>query len=84
MALRLKWWRLYLKPSARLPTNDVLIADLNVSPPGDGFTVVSAMRCTQPNCVNFILTGFPAFETALEAIRRHVDDYLLNVSRSRA
>ena len=56
---------------------DVLIADLNVGRPGDGFTVVSAMRCTQPNCVNFILTGFPAFETALEAIRRQVDDYLL-------
>jgi ActR/RegA family two-component response regulator len=56
---------------------DVLIADLNVGRPGDGFTVVSAMRCTQPNCINFILTGFPAFETALEAIRRQVDDYLL-------
>jgi ActR/RegA family two-component response regulator len=56
---------------------DVLIADLNVGQPGDGFTVVSAMRRTQPNCVNFILTGFPAFETALEAIRRQVDDYLL-------
>jgi ActR/RegA family two-component response regulator len=56
---------------------DVLIADLNVGQPGDGFTVVSAMRRTQPNCINFILTGFPAFETALEAIRRQVDDYLL-------
>jgi ActR/RegA family two-component response regulator len=56
---------------------DALLADLNVGRPGDGFTVVSAMRCTQPNCINFILTGFPAFETALEAIRRQVDDYLL-------
>ena len=56
---------------------DVLIADLNVGQPGDGFTVVSAMRRTQPECVNFILTGYPAFETALEAIRRQVDDYLV-------
>lgn len=56
---------------------DVLIADLNVGQPGDGFTVVSAMRRTQPNCVNFILTGYPAFETALEAIRNQVDDYLV-------
>ena len=56
---------------------DVLIADLNVGQAGDGFTVVSAMRRTQPECVNFILTGFPAFETALEAIRRQVDDYLV-------
>jgi len=56
---------------------DVLIADLNVGNAGDGFTVVSAMRRTQPTAVNFILTGFPAFETALEAIRQQVDDYLI-------
>jgi ActR/RegA family two-component response regulator len=55
---------------------DVLIADLNVGNAGDGFTVVSAMRRTQPQAVNFILTGYPAFETALEAIRQQVDDYL--------
>jgi ActR/RegA family two-component response regulator len=56
---------------------DVLIADLNVGSAGDGFTVVSAMRRTQPMAVNFILTGYPAFETALEAIRQQVDDYLI-------
>jgi ActR/RegA family two-component response regulator len=64
----------------RLITNekfDVLIADLNVGHAGDGFTVVSAMRRTQPAAVNFILTGYPAFETALEAIRQQVDDYLI-------
>src|SRR5579864_7171605 len=54
---------------------DGLIADLNIGQPGDGFTVVSAMRRTQPECVNFILTGYPAFETALQAIRDQVDDY---------
>ncbi|PYX66240.1 MAG: hypothetical protein DMG74_05290 [Acidobacteria bacterium] len=56
---------------------DVLISDLNIGEPADGFTVVSAMRRTQPKCVNFILTGYPAFETALQAIRKHVDDYLV-------
>lgn len=55
---------------------DVLIADLNVGSAGDGFTVVSAMRRTQPQAVTFILTGYPAFETALEAIRLQVDDYI--------
>jgi ActR/RegA family two-component response regulator len=55
----------------------VLIADLNIGQPGDGFTIVSAMRRTQPDCVNFILTGYPAFESALQAIRTQVDDYLL-------
>jgi DNA-binding NtrC family response regulator len=56
---------------------DVLIADLDIGEPGDGFTVVSAMRRSQPNCVNLILTGYPAFESALKAIQAHVDDYLV-------
>jgi DNA-binding response OmpR family regulator len=56
---------------------DVLIADLNIGEPGDGFTVVSAMRRTQPNCVNIILTGYPAFEHALRAIRAQVDDFVV-------
>jgi DNA-binding response OmpR family regulator len=56
---------------------DVLISDLNIGQPGDGFTVVSAMRRTQPEARTFILTGYPAFETALEAIRQQVDDYLV-------
>ena len=56
---------------------DVLISDLNIGNPGDGFTVVSAMRRTQPACVTLILTGYPGFETALQAIRSQVDDYLV-------
>ncbi|HET9742505.1 MAG TPA: response regulator [Terriglobales bacterium] len=55
----------------------VLLADLNIGEPGDGFTVVSAMRRSQPDAVTLILTGYPAFETALEAIRQQVDDYLV-------
>jgi ActR/RegA family two-component response regulator len=56
---------------------DALVSDLNIGEPGDGFTIVSAMRRTHPGCVNFILTGYPAFETALQAIRNQVDDYLV-------
>jgi len=56
---------------------DVLISDLNIGEAGDGFTVVSAMRRTQPESATFILTGYPAFETALEAIRQQVDDYFV-------
>jgi DNA-binding response OmpR family regulator len=56
---------------------DVLIADLNIGQPGDGFTVVSSMRRTHPDCLNFILTGYPALETALQAVRSHVDEYLI-------
>jgi ActR/RegA family two-component response regulator len=56
---------------------DVLIADLNIGEPGDGFTVVSAMHRTHPNCRNLIMTGFPALETALQAIREQVDSVLV-------
>jgi DNA-binding NtrC family response regulator len=52
---------------------DVLIADLNLAEEGDGFLVVSAMRHIQPQCVNLILTGYPALETALQAIHSQVD-----------
>jgi ActR/RegA family two-component response regulator len=56
---------------------DVLLSDLNIGEEGDGFLVVSAMRHVQPRCLTVILTGYPAFETALQAIRHQVDDYLV-------
>lgn len=56
---------------------DVLIADLNIGQPGDGFTVVSALRRTQPDSIALILTGYPAFDSALQAIREQVDDFLV-------
>jgi CheY-like chemotaxis protein len=55
---------------------DILISDLNIGQPGDGFTVVSAMRRTQPKAITIILTGYPAFESALRAIREQVDDFI--------
>jgi ActR/RegA family two-component response regulator len=56
---------------------DVLISDLDIGQPGDGFTVASAMRRTSPECITFILTGYPAFEAALQTIRQQVDEFLL-------
>jgi ActR/RegA family two-component response regulator len=56
---------------------DVLLSDLNIGAEGDGFAVVSEMRRLHPKCVNLLLTGFPAFESAVEAIRRGVDDYFV-------
>src|ERR1700746_2347223 len=56
---------------------DALLSDLNIGEEGDGFLVVSAMRHIQPDCINLILTGYPAFETALEAIPHQVDNYLV-------
>src|SRR5437773_12017466 len=54
---------------------DVLLTDLNIGSPADGFILVSAMRKIQPGAATFILTGYPDFQTALEAIRKQVDDY---------
>jgi DNA-binding NtrC family response regulator len=63
---------------------DVLISDLNIGHPGDGFTVVSAMRTHQPDALRFILTAYPAFESALEAIREEVHDYLIKPTETEA
>jgi DNA-binding response OmpR family regulator len=60
---------------------DVLLSDLNIGSPADGLIVVNAMRRTQPQVVTMILTGFPALETALEAIRQQVDDYIVKPAK---
>ena len=56
---------------------DVLISDLNIDAPADGLVVVATMRRFQPAAVRFVLTGYPDFHTALEAIRQQVDSYLV-------
>ena len=54
---------------------DVLVADVNIHREGDGFLVITAMRRAQPNCKNFILTGYPSLENAIRAIQNQADDY---------
>jgi CheY-like chemotaxis protein len=44
---------------------------------GDGFTVVSAMRHTHPHAVTLVLSGYPALEEAMFAIRSQVDEVLV-------
>ena len=56
---------------------DVLLSDLNIGQDGDGFQVVSAMKKRYPRCITIILTGYPAFESAVLAIRHQVDDYVV-------
>src|SRR5690348_12966874 len=56
---------------------DALISDLNIGQPGDGFTLISAMRRQQPDALTILMTGFPDFEAALEAIRKQVDEYMI-------
>ena len=54
---------------------DVLLSDINIDRESDGFTIVHAMREANPDCVTILLTGYPAFETAVRSIRAEVDDY---------
>ena len=56
---------------------DVLVSDLNIGQPYDGFTIASAMRRLHPKVATVMITGYPAFEAALESIRQQVDDYVL-------
>jgi YesN/AraC family two-component response regulator len=44
---------------------------------GDGFTVVSAMRHTNPNAVTLVFTGYPALQAAADAILLQADEVLL-------
>jgi ActR/RegA family two-component response regulator len=54
---------------------DVLVCDLNIEKPGDGFVVISAMRYAQPQCVSLVLTAYPSFENAMEAMQHQVDEF---------
>src|SRR5713101_3611886 len=56
---------------------DVLLSDLNIGEDGNGFTIIRAMRRAHPNCIAILLTGYPAFETAVQAIEDEVDGYLV-------
>ena len=56
---------------------DVLISDLHMPQAGDGFTLVSAMRHTHPQAVTLVLSGYPALDEALAAIRLQADEILV-------
>jgi DNA-binding response OmpR family regulator len=56
---------------------DVLLSDLHMPGPGDGFTVISAMRHKNPNAVTMLFTGYPALKEAMDAILLQVDEILV-------
>src|SRR5450432_3862136 len=47
---------------------DVLITDLHMPGPGDGFTVISAMRHAQPQALTMLVSGYPDVQNAMAAI----------------
>jgi CheY-like chemotaxis protein len=56
---------------------DALLSDLHMPHAGDGFTVVSAMHHTHPQAVTLVLSGYPALDEALSAIRLQADEILV-------
>jgi DNA-binding response OmpR family regulator len=56
---------------------DVLITDLHMPDPGDGFTVVSAMRHSQPEALTLLVSGYPDVQSAMAAILLEADEVLV-------
>ena len=56
---------------------DLLLSDLHMPGAGDGFTVVSAMRHTNPEAVTLVFSAFPALKEAMAAILLQADEVLL-------
>jgi DNA-binding response OmpR family regulator len=56
---------------------DVLLSDLHMPQPGDGFTLASAMRHTHPKAVTLVLSGHPELHEAISAIRSQADEVLV-------
>jgi DNA-binding response OmpR family regulator len=58
-------------------TFDVLITDLHMPNPGDGFTVVTAMRHSQPSALTLLVSGYPDVQSAMAAILLEADEVML-------
>jgi CheY-like chemotaxis protein len=58
-------------------TFDVLLSDLHMPQPGDGLTVVSAMRNSQPKAVTLIFSAYPEMSQATAALLKQADEILL-------
>jgi DNA-binding response OmpR family regulator len=56
---------------------DVLITDLHMPNPGDGFTVVTAMRHSQPNALTLLVSGYPDVQSAMAAIALEADEIIV-------
>jgi DNA-binding response OmpR family regulator len=56
---------------------DALLSDLHMPAPGDGLTVVSAMRHSHPKAVTILLSAFPEMEAATKAILLQTDEILV-------
>jgi DNA-binding response OmpR family regulator len=56
---------------------DVLITDLHMPNPSDGFAVVTAMRHSQPDAVTLLVSGHPDVQSAMAAILLEADEIVV-------
>ena len=56
---------------------DVLITDLHMPDPGDGFTVVNALRHSQPHALTLLVGGYPDVQSAMAAILLEADEIIV-------
>jgi YesN/AraC family two-component response regulator len=56
---------------------DVLLTDFHMPGAGDGLTVVSAMRHSNPKAVTMVLSAFPEMEAAARTILQQTDQILV-------
>src|SRR5258708_17491467 len=56
---------------------DVLITDLHMPDPGDGFTVVTAMRHSQPDALTLLVSGYPDVQSAMATILLEADEIIV-------
>ena len=61
---------------------DVLVTDIHMPNAGDGFTVVTAMRHSQPKALTMVVSDYPDVEKAMADIGGQADDVLLKPSDS--
>jgi DNA-binding response OmpR family regulator len=56
---------------------DVLLSDLHMPGAGDGLTVVSAMKHSNPAAATLLLSAFPEMTAAVQAILQQADEILV-------
>jgi DNA-binding response OmpR family regulator len=56
---------------------DVLITDLHMPNPSDGFTVITAMRHSQPDALTLLVSGYPDVKGAVDAILLQADEIIV-------
>jgi DNA-binding NtrC family response regulator len=56
---------------------DVLITDLHMPSPSDGFAVITAMRHLQPKALTLLVSGYPDVKSAMDAILLEADEIIV-------